>query len=34
MTDRFAVREHLRLGGGDPAVLDVDVLGAASDALP
>ncbi len=34
MTDRFAVREHLRLGGGDPGVLDVDVLGAASDALP
>jgi len=35
MTDRFAVREHLRLTGGDPDRLrGVDVLGAASDALP
>ncbi|MCD6682228.1 MAG: deoxyguanosinetriphosphate triphosphohydrolase [Burkholderiaceae bacterium] len=35
MTDRFAVREHLRLTGGDPDRLRaVDVLGAASDALP
>ncbi len=35
MTDRFAVREHLRLAGDDPDRLrDTDVLGAASDASP
>ena len=35
MTDRFAVREHLRLTGEDPDRLRaLDVLGAASDALP
>ncbi len=35
MTDRFAVREHLRLAGDDPDRLsDADVLGAASDASP
>jgi len=33
MTDRFAVREHVRLAGGDPDSLrGADLLGAASDA--
>jgi len=31
MTDRFAIREYVRLTESDPAVADADVLGAASD---